>query len=728
MAETIDIVRKKFADANNNAGYKVNGRDFQASDIVIVNNKGRPKSGSTVTKKTYDPNYARTTEETIMVDDNKGISKDTKVTTVLGFSQKDQEPEKFSFLKTEDNKSVVPQNTPGGMISEWKYQDYGGNQLQKPYSGLMTYVDKKGEEFETKSRISSQRGELLSAMGYGLGDVGFKFAKGVGNAGFMVVHPVKTIKGLYELAKNPKEILSNVKDDYTADFRSDPLGTSAQIYGEYLGGKWISKGIGEGKDFLKTKYIEKTAKYIPEEELLKPEIIAGTKRFPTSTKVPAKIVEEFKDNIYSENIKKNFPEVKNKDVGFHSTPNQFPKNAEAIPGGSETPGTYVSSSTSKYFLRQGGEVAEPKGNFIEKMAEKSAENIGKSINVKEILGIKREKPTIHPIAVDEVTRIPKNVRKNPVKAQQFFGYEPINPQKPFKKLKYFDESQIKKAMSEPIAKKGKAYVSPQYEMGLKDEIEGIIPTGSEFRQVNKAKGLQRLTGVDTYTKIDGKVVRIKVLEAVLGKSIAKMPKSAQRTLMKESQTTKGILKEIEKNPYEYYNPKSKSTGKPVSAIFSGKAEPKYESDYKISKSSQKVPSKPSYKTFETKTTSESTKSIIYDGSKRKPKPLDKKEMSFKNPEKISYGSEPKPNKPGNSFGSMPEPRKTYSFMDKSNKKLRDYDKQNKKEEQQLKRQSFAKVTGKQEKRYMPTVYSASLGIKGKHKKTTDLTGLEVRPI
>lgn len=741
MAEnSIDVVRKKFAEANNQAGYKVNGRDFQASDIVIINNRGRPKSGSTVTKKTYEPNYDRTTDETIKVDDTKGITKETKVTTVQGFSQREPEEPKFQFQTVD--KETMPQSTSGGMISRQTYGDYSGNALQKPHSFAMTNLDKKSQELQKKSQKSQQEGTYFKTLLYESENAGVRFAKGLVGATTPIIKPVQTFKDIKETIKEPGDFFGSVGKE----LKEDPLGFAAETYGNIKGTEFMIKTANPIKEKIKTKYVEKTATFIPEEKLVKPEILSGKNMFPRSKKTPDKIVQEFKENIYADTIKENFPQVKNKDIIFHATPDQFPKNAKAIPGGSETPGTYGSSSVSTYFLRQGGEIVEPKGNLFENLAENTAESIGKKFD----LIPKSEKPAIHPIAVEEVSRIPKNIRKNPIKAQQFFGYEPINPKKPFTKLKKFNEKQINEAMIEPTGKKGSAYVSPQYEYGVKDEIESILIKGSELKRLEKVKRPSlfsskstkvsqsqkdyrqtlptRLTGIDTFTKVGGKVVRIKVLEAVPGESVAKMPKSARSKILKESKENFATLKKIDKNPYEYYNPKAKSSKKPVSAIFSGKAEPNYESYKKVSKSSQKVGYKPYYKQFETKIISESKTSMISDGSRKSVKPSKKEEISFKIPEKVSYGSQPKPYKPEKSLG-FSEPKRIYSFSEKSNKKFMDSDrKENKKEEQQMKRQSFAVHTSKQEKKYTPTLYSATLGIKQKSKKTSDLTGLEVRPI
>lgn len=194
-------------------------------------------------------------------------------------------------------------------------------------------------------------------------------------------------------------------------------------------------------------------KYVPPENVIRPEVLSGKVTFPTAkmgTDINH-IVKLFDDSKYK------YPGAKGSG-GYHASPVDFGKKTKVLSGSSETPGLYIGPDVSPHFLRTGG-----KTNY-------------------KLIGwdTKNPNPTIDYIDVRGINRLPYDVR--------------------------LSESIANKYMS-THAEKGSAYITHKLETGIKKgprEREAVIPTDSVLVQKE----------FKYYTKVNGQKVPIKRYQAV----------------------------------------------------------------------------------------------------------------------------------------------------------------------------------------------------------------------
>jgi len=198
-------------------------------------------------------------------------------------------------------------------------------------------------------------------------------------------------------------------------------------------------------------------KYVPPETIIEPQVLSGAERFPLAKRgtTGAALVKEFNIGKYR------LPGTEGKTGGWHATPSEFAKETRTQAGTSESPGLYISPSTSPHFWKIGG------GQF-------------------KLFGFDNppESPTGIWMGTAGIKRSPAMIRGNIGKFNAFLSEK-----------RYAGKAYIKSALTGK-AQKGAAYISSAFEKGIKPEKEAIIPPETVVKRVR----------ADQYTKYKGKVV------------------------------------------------------------------------------------------------------------------------------------------------------------------------------------------------------------------------------
>ena len=227
-------------------------------------------------------------------------------------------------------------------------------------------------------------------------------------------------------------------------------------------GKVARAGLGKISDLIRFRGKE----FIPPEKVIKKEVIEGKETFPSpKLQEGSALVKEFKTSPYTKAIDSEVKGVR----GFHATAQAggirgLGKGLQVhgeVARPHDMPGMYIAPSISPHFLRTGEEAVEytllPRVSF--------------------------KRPGVILAGVKDVERLPPGLRRNIPKAQEFM---------------------LKKA------ERGKAYVTPEFEMG-KPEAEAVITP--ETKMVN-VRGRGLLGGkYKYYTEWKGKKIPIYELQA-----------------------------------------------------------------------------------------------------------------------------------------------------------------------------------------------------------------------
>lgn len=283
--------------------------------------------------------------------------------------------------------------------------------------------------------------------------------------------------------------------------------------GQLIGTTLLFKGIG--------KAVEKTSEairfagkeHIPIEKLTQPEVVTGKYPFPRPEKIGSgeAIVKQF---YKSKSTKWTDIGKEAKVSGFHATPEaggivglgKGDVVHSAIYRPKDMPGLYIAPDVSPHFLRIAGEA---KYSLIPRLSSLESLFV---------------KPGILHIGLEAVERLPKDVRYNIARAQEWMKTR---------------------------AERGKAYVTPEAELG-KPEAEAVISPGTELINV-RGEGL--IGGkFKYYTKWQGKKVPIYELEALretlkeATEQGARITREARKIAREEAKTLERWVKDYELKP------------------------------------------------------------------------------------------------------------------------------------------------------------------------------------
>lgn len=218
--------------------------------------------------------------------------------------------------------------------------------------------------------------------------------------------------------------------EYYAFGRKEPFRATGQIAAMVVGGKALravkTKAVEGVKFYGKTK--------IPVEQIVKPEVISGTTRFPVSRAAPRKLIETFEKGEYTKLQSQQLAKIASEEAAavkvWHAAPKEFGKAGEIAIGKSELPGLYTAPSLSPYFLRI---TAKPRYKLFGLGLEKAP------------------KPSALLIKTKGIERLPKGIREKGFKGARKFMLEKAEP--------------------------GRAFITPKYERGWKvtpREQEAVI--------------------------------------------------------------------------------------------------------------------------------------------------------------------------------------------------------------------------------------------------------------
>ena len=239
-------------------------------------------------------------------------------------------------------------------------------------------------------------------------------------------------------------------------------------------------------------------------DITSPRVESGASRFPTSPNV-AKTLDYFE---------KGYDPFTGKYETVHAR--AYPMRGDTIPSTPPTrttdvSGLYVSSKGegSAYFLRQGSLVPDYSYTTMD-------------------LSILPKKPSYRTFFVDTISRAPKGIRTN---------------------IENFKDWQMK---TEP---RSTATITPAHEMGIKAEIEAVIPPRASYKNILEPTGIvQRIKGYGEYTTYMGRDIPVYKYE-VLGEGRGSVKETAR------------LFKQV-KNDYGYYSG-SKSIISPSIVSLSG---------------------------------------------------------------------------------------------------------------------------------------------------------------
>jgi len=300
----------------------------------------------------------------------------------------------------------------------------------------------------------------------------------------IVEAPLKGV-GSFTQAMSLYEIKLKGEDLTEEEFKV--LGSAAKITDRLMwesiaadaGIRAAGKAVGKVID----KITFRNKKFIPIEELTQKGVVEGKVNFPKPTKVGdgEAIVKQFYE---SSSIKHTDIGKSSKVSGFHATSQArgpagtgkgFITHSE-ISRPKDMPGLYIAPDVSPHFLR-------------------ISEGVGYSLIPKPRNPFKR--PGVLQVGVDDVIRLPKEIRRDIKKAQEFM---------------------------KSGAEKGKAYVTPEAELG-KPEAEAVITPSTPVVNI---RGKSPLGGrFEYYTEWKGKKVPLYEMKAVgddVEKTVAKMVK------------------------------------------------------------------------------------------------------------------------------------------------------------------------------------------------------------
>jgi hypothetical protein len=347
--------------------------------------------------------------------------------------------------------------------------------LQKPLNA--GYI--QGQQ--VASAIASVPGQIYSGAKESLIDIPFAFGRSVreeSKGNILAVPGVvggKIAGAALFVATNPQKVLTGTIESV--------LISPAKFSTQFALNALALKGLGT---VVKAGYGKVTTigkKFIPESELVVPEVTSGLKNFPT-TKNPVTALKEFNKTKYATATGQkmvysasNFPFIPG--LGRNITISSGRGLVKSV----DVPGLYTSTKgVSTYFLRLKQGLSQYKllpGSLKEILPSQS-----------KILAIPRIP-----------ARIPAAFRTSLEKAQSFFGKKNLT-------------------LTKPLGKPGKPYFSPALEFGLKNEAEAVIQIGSKFKRVGMNTVWEKVTGFSKYTKINGEVVPIYELKFV-GKGLVK---------------------------------------------------------------------------------------------------------------------------------------------------------------------------------------------------------------
>jgi hypothetical protein len=234
----------------------------------------------------------------------------------------------------------------------------------------------------------------------------------------------------------------------------------AQLFSDLILTAGVFKGAGKAKTGITdtARFWRKT--YVPPETIIEPQVLSGLERFPLAKRgtTGAQLVREFKIGKYR------LPGTGGKTGGWHATPEAFAKETLTDIGTSESPGLYISPSTSPHFWKIGSQF--------------------------KLFGWDSppESPTGIWIELTNIKRAPRYVSRE-LGTKTYMNM----PGKTGSKF----HSEFNKFLRN-TAEKGTGYISAAFEKGIKPEKEAIIPPDTPISRVSN----------QFYTKFSGKKVAL----------------------------------------------------------------------------------------------------------------------------------------------------------------------------------------------------------------------------
>jgi hypothetical protein len=366
---------------------------------------------------------------------------------------------------------------------------------------------RKAGNLEEERRILKQVAETQSERGT-------RFIESA-TAQVVAIPSAFTITNIKEMAKTPGKSLGELVT-FTPVNIVNVLSTKPEYVGKGIvnvGTIALTTSIPKIVSYpiRESKFIGKT--FIPLEKIADKPIIkaieTGKTKFPYFGDTPAELIKRF------ESQSKIPISVEGKQFALTASPSKLKTTniisskvevADIVSRKTDVPGLYVAPSSSLYFTRLG------KIDKISLIPE-----LG--LPTKESLGFKFNAPTINIVEVSKFERLPSPIRKD-IPASQRFLLE--------------------------SAKKGKAYITPAYEIGKREAEATIVPRTQYTPLIQKGGIWSRVTGFEEYTKVSGTRVAIPkfVLKEGEGVSASTLSKITEKTLNEYTGTRKVT-------PYKY---------------------------------------------------------------------------------------------------------------------------------------------------------------------------------